>query len=803
MVVTADNNTMQAPDETVINTRCHVTKVLQDGNGMIWFSTWNGLMRYDGYKLTSFKPKAGDGSGIMSDRIRDITLASDGNIICRIDDEAFLFDIKTFSFRALPKKEKARAAKIMINTTTVNPTKKTVTVNGVEYRDVYQVFVDRQGNHWLKYQNEVVKIPNIMRHGVKLSALDGDVVRCIYRDREGRVWISGRNKKQLAVFDKSLNLLGYMGNDGNLHPTPVEFASVYAIHQTNNGMIWIGAKPEGLYRLTPTASKSSFRIEHITKSVNPSVCVESAYSFAIDNNGRLWIATNQEGLIAIENPDADNAKELRGTQLLRSLKNYPSDAVRMRKVMIRKDGTLIASTMRGLLVIDNIYVPLHKLKFKMHTREADNKESLSACALMSIHDSEQYGLYIGTESGGVNHLLSTDIHAEHLSFHHFNENNGLGMDVAQGLLMLPNGKLLVQCSYGVSVIDTKDGKIDNYGMNFWNSKAPFSDCNPLLLDDGRLVFGMTDGVLSLPLNKLSQHGYSPRIVLTSLSKENGQYDYSIENKDTIRLSPSERNISLSFAALDYRTTQALLYRTRMSPNASWSAPFSSNELILNNLQPGTYKFQICSTNADEQWTNNVRTLTIIVEPTFFEAWYGILCLILIGIGITCGVVYSLLYIRNINIERSNTREAYLSLLAERDRIREEQQSQSTSINEIQSSHGPTLVSSLSNEDEAFMNRLMSFIEQNMGNSDASVNDMADATATSRSGLSRRLHDLLGVTPADFLREARLKKAAQMLMDTQKSVAEISYTCGFSDPKYFTKTFKAKYGITPRDYRENA
>ena len=109
---------------------------------------------------------------------------------------------------------------------------------------------------------------------------------------------------------------------------------------------------------------------------------------------------------------------------------------------------------------------------------------------------------------------------------------------------------------------------------------------------------------------------------------------------------------------------------------------------------------------------------------------------------------------------------------------------------------------ISEEDNTFMRRLMTFVDENLGNSSIGVDEMASATATSRSSLNRKTKSLLGVTPADFLKEARMKRACQQLLDTSKGVNDIAYSCGFSDPKYFSKCFKASIGMSPSEYRNS-
>ena len=86
------------------------------------------------------------------------------------------------------------------------------------------------------------------------------------------------------------------------------------------------------------------------------------------------------------------------------------------------------------------------------------------------------------------------------------------------------------------------------------------------------------------------------------------------------------------------------------------------------------------------------------------------------------------------------------------------------------------------------------------NCDVGVGDMAEAAATSRSGLQRKLKKAMGITPQDLLREARIKHACRLLRETDKTVAEVSYACGFTDPKYFSRCFKQSTGMSPSEYK---
>lgn len=102
-----------------------------------------------------------------------------------------------------------------------------------------------------------------------------------------------------------------------------------------------------------------------------------------------------------------------------------------------------------------------------------------------------------------------------------------------------------------------------------------------------------------------------------------------------------------------------------------------------------------------------------------------------------------------------------------------------------------------------LKRIMRYVEENISNSDANVGDMAAAAATSRSGLQRKLRQTMGVTPQDLMHEARIKRACQLLRQSDKNISEVAYACGFTDPKYFSRSFKKSTGLSPTDYKNTS
>jgi len=106
---------------------------------------------------------------------------------------------------------------------------------------------------------------------------------------------------------------------------------------------------------------------------------------------------------------------------------------------------------------------------------------------------------------------------------------------------------------------------------------------------------------------------------------------------------------------------------------------------------------------------------------------------------------------------------------------------------------------LSELDKAFVQRMNEVVEHNLSNSDFGIADITEALGISRSLLHLKMKNILGLSMGDYIRNKRLDKACEMLRQGY-NVSETAYDTGFSDPNYFSKTFKKHIGVSPKDYK---
>lgn len=105
-----------------------------------------------------------------------------------------------------------------------------------------------------------------------------------------------------------------------------------------------------------------------------------------------------------------------------------------------------------------------------------------------------------------------------------------------------------------------------------------------------------------------------------------------------------------------------------------------------------------------------------------------------------------------------------------------------------------------NSTSLFISRFKDVIEARLADSELSVEDLAADMNLSRVQLYRKVKNITNSSPVELLRMARLNRAYQLLLTTDKSVSEVAYEVGFSAPSYFAKCFKDAYGMPPGDIR---
>ena len=105
--------------------------------------------------------------------------------------------------------------------------------------------------------------------------------------------------------------------------------------------------------------------------------------------------------------------------------------------------------------------------------------------------------------------------------------------------------------------------------------------------------------------------------------------------------------------------------------------------------------------------------------------------------------------------------------------------------------------------DAFLAKLLDVMEKQMDNNTLTVDELVDEMGMGRTVFFNKLKSLTGLSPVEFIREMRIKRAAQLLEEQRYNITEVTYMVGMNDSRYFAKCFKNTYGVTPSEYRRAA
>ena len=106
-------------------------------------------------------------------------------------------------------------------------------------------------------------------------------------------------------------------------------------------------------------------------------------------------------------------------------------------------------------------------------------------------------------------------------------------------------------------------------------------------------------------------------------------------------------------------------------------------------------------------------------------------------------------------------------------------------------------------DEEFMNKVIRTIEENIIDTNLNVEHLAEILGMSRSSLLRKIKMLSNLSPVDFIRLIRLRKAAELIHEGKYLIGDICFMVGINSPSYFSKLFLKQFGMTPKDFEKQS
>ena len=635
-------------------------------------------------------------------------------------------------------------------------------------------FTDRQGNLWFTGGHMLVLVTFSKQRVMFTHVIDNDDARSVLVLHDGSTAI-GMATGEVAMAAPDGTLLGYLNNNGAIQRQRTALSDkIYALSEDSLHRLWIGTKGDGIY-----VRNADGTMRHFTQTGEKgSLSSNNIYDFDIDTSGRMWIATYESGPCIAKEKDGNITFLTTGN----GIEGYPRGKfLKARRITHDQSGTVFVSTTEGLVVMRE----QGPGKFQSFTSvyKDNDKSCLMTSDVMQTIITRSERMFVITAGGGIQELADKDVLHDNLRFKPVN-----GLDNSGGLILSAiedfRGRLWIIRETNVNCYNPDNGKLATYSQLSSDNQFNFSEALPASSELGhKIVLAVDGGAITIRPRQMTESSFKPKIVFTSVRYQGDDKTMPILNTEELDVPSDKRNLSIQFAALDYRDNIGIKYAYKIEgKDKGWNYIAKGNTASFNNLPHGHLKLLVRSTNSDGVWADNVSVLHIYAHPTFWETgWAKLLYIIIL-----CGLIALGIYIYSLRSE--------IRLLVNR---------WTDHLHEMRERHARLSNPKIVDPDELFLKKLKEFLEQHIDNADLKIYDLAKTMNMGRTAFQAKVKELTGMSPIDYLTTVRINRACFLLRNSSNNINEIAYSVGYSDPKYFSRVFKRTMGVTPTQYKNSA
>lgn len=540
---------------------------------------------------------------------------------------------------------------------------------------IWDLLQDKHGDLWVATDggglnqlpaNQVTFIHH--KHSIhQTGALSSNVARCVVEDRSGNLWV-GNYPDGLNYLDRSMtgfSHIGYNGQAGGLSQN-----SVVSVAETPDGNLWLGtdggginyleARSQniryyqrnpfddqslasnavhdlllegsqlwaatwggGLNRLDTTTGKVTrypfTRRQVLGAGQGQVLNTENVWTIAPDNQGRFWLGTHNGGLAIVDPARSPGEAEfLHHTYHPERPNGVPTDIIW--DIIHTPDNRHFLATLKGVCEFNEALRTCTQLPGTELLTNTLSNRSVTAIYLQNPW------LWLGTENG---------LHRYHLSEHSLTtitEADGLADANIRSMITDSQGRLWLGTKRGISMLDSKGGKIENYKRYQGHDIGAMNARAVSQSKTGQLLFGGIDGLFMVDPNTIEQSSSPPKVALTGLQvfaepirpdPASALLTKAIYRTERITLNHTQRMFTFSFAALTFRNAPLNTYAYKLEGfDEQWRHVGHLRHATYTNLGPGHYRFVVKAANDEGIWSRTPASLDVLIKPAPWRSWWA-------------------------------------------------------------------------------------------------------------------------------------------------------------------------------------
>ena len=603
-----------------------VKNIYTDAYGMVWVFT-------DGMGVTMVNPRTGQKAWLYADQPDPAERTTSEKFFITQDENKTLWVVPnggTFSY--FDRKAGKLVPYLLHSNSSGN----------FRVPNIKKFCLSDQGILWISGMHDLTQVA-FKKHLYHLTQLDdGEAqVFAICNTPEGYHW-TGYYNGVIKITNSRFEKVGYLAPSGQVVPQQVAFcpSAIFTIFYDTQGKIWIGTREHGLFIRTP---------EGMTQYMhNPadkySLPFNKVYDIVADRHGRIWIGTYGGGLSLAQMSTTGKLNFISRQNIL----PWPKKEFdKVRRIFCTPTGEILAGTTDGLITFsDNVSNPA-KIKFYTTTHVDGDTTRLAASDVNFIMQHSNGKTYVSQMGGVLQNVISKNLLQDSLQFL-YNKKISSDEGTVQSMVEDNAGNIWVVRESSIDKYNLKTKNLVVFGPNDFDFNMSFTEARPAhdpATDD--ITVGTPTGSLTFNPAKMKKSPYQARIIFTSLHYMGEDGTEPILHKEKVVIPANKRNLTISFAALDFSRKYNQKYRYRLdgfTPEGQWIELGKSNYIGFNRISSGNYVLKVMGTNSHGIWSKYVAELPIEVRPTFWESIWGKMMMVFL---LMC-VVGSIFYIYNRN-----------------------------------------------------------------------------------------------------------------------------------------------------------
>ena len=759
--------------------------IFQDSEGYMWYGTeGGGLCRDDGYTVKVFRSDFKNPGILENNSVTCITEDGEGKIWFGTKRGAYILSKTDYEIRALADE----TIKSWTITTMTATSDGTIWISTNRHLFRYNESGERTGKYILKWKGRE------------------NTVNSIYEDKKQTVWVT-QAKGGLFCYDK-------VKDSFISYPWPYDEYPTSMTEDHNTPYYWVTTWGKGIVRFDPKAQDTDkmFGLQTVDNASSNSDTRKLHHIIQDSVKGYLWV-TAADNLYAYKITADASLDKVDLSRLLSAdrkiltkilsdqsgnlwvtgyypssfiISFLPNEVLPLSMEGVKQNLGVIASPMQFSQEKNYYWIRQKKLGLYAYDPQRDRMSVVKNDRELSFffeRPSDREGIYMVRDHSVIlirykeDRLFESIVYTipikqgERIRALHDDRRGNLWILTSQRVMVYhPGTHIFTMMSCTDSWINLEDFQSLYKGPR------------------GEMSVGGRGGIVTFPhYNEKKRRIPEPTVRLTSVEMNNTS-EIGVDNQKKISLSPHERNVKLFFSTCDHLNTNKVRYAYRYKQrNDKWVAlPTGENSIGLSDLSKGEFELEVRATDENGLWSKSTLTVMIQCLPAWYETGWAYLFYVLVVLSVVWGLDRMYMKLRK-------------PIIAQTVLPLEQNPEQRHEIDPL-SEEGKVEANSISASDEQLIRKALDMVEKNLSNPEYSIEDLSRDMCMSRATLYRKITSITGSSPSDFVKNVRLRKAAELLKEGGLTIAEIADQVGFNTPSYFTKSFKKLFGVLPTQYK---